>query len=525
VIIPHLKRLSLLCAVALLMSACAAQEAPTPTPTATTAPTITPISLPTDATPSITDIAAESPTPSPSPTASATATLSPTLPPSATPTPTLTLTSPPSATPTATATPSPTPSATPTRIPPTAPPPITLTPPVASAGVGWSCGDFPCADQIDEWQRRIRVPAGFALEFVGQFPGQVNQIAYGPDGALYATVLENGTLTGAVWRLAPEGIRRLTPTLYSPFGLAFRPNTAELYISSRTSPLQGGSLWRLNPDTTLSLLIDDLPCCFSEVDNQPNGIFFGQDGALYMGIGSLTDRGEGANPQLQAWATFVPFEASIVRIDMQTGELTTFASGIRNPIDIAQDSRGAFFATDSGLVSGIGDRVLAITEGGSYGFPFYRSRGCDNCPPNTGRNFAPPDLLSLPLYTLPRGIVAYTGAQFPANFQDTLFVALWNAPYQMILWLDPRDPALAAQTPDEPYPLIPFVTGLLRPSDVIVDPEGALVIADWLHGHIWRVRYVGESGGFAPPTPSSSNGGSTPTANPPSLFATNTPAP
>ncbi|MFQ3646285.1 MAG: hypothetical protein SNJ54_15115 [Anaerolineae bacterium] len=514
----------MLCAVAALISACAAQEAPTLTPTATAAPTITPITLPTDATPSLIDAAAESPTPSPSPTSSATAAHTPTLPPSATPTPTLTLTTPPSATPTATVTPSPTPSPTATRIPPTAPPPITLTPPIPSAGLGWSCGDFPCADQIDEWQRRIRVPAGFALEFVGQFPGQVNQITYGPDGALYATVLENGTLTGAVWRLSAEGIRRLTPTLYSPFGLAFRPNTAELYISSRTSPLQGGSLWRLNPDTTLSLLIDDLPCCFSEVDNQPNGLFFGQDGALYMGIGSLTDRGEGANPQLQAWATFVPFEASIVRIDMQTGELTTFASGIRNPIDIAQDSVGAFYATDSGLVSGIGDRVLAVTEGVHYGFPYYRSRGCDNCPPSTGRSFAPPDLLSLPLYTLPRGIVAYTGAQFPANFQDTLFIALWNAPYQMILWLDPRDPALAAATPDEPYPLTPFVTGLLRPSDVILDAEGALVIADWLHGHIWRVRYVGGGGGFMPPTPNNSGGAPT-AAAPPSLFATNTPAP
>ncbi|XWX04238.1 hypothetical protein VZO05_01530 [Aggregatilineales bacterium SYSU G02658] len=510
-IVPHLTKLVLLCVIAACLSACAAQADPTATPTPTQAPTITPISLPIDATPSVVEPATATPSVTPSQTASATATLTSTPTPTVTQTPSLTptLTLTPSATPTATVTPSPTA----TRIPPTAPPPITLTPPIASAASGWSCGDFPCADQIDEWQRRIRVPSGFALEFVGQFPGQVNQITYGPDGALYATVLENGTLTGAVWRLAPEGIRRLTPTLYSPFGLAFRPNTAELYISSRTSPLQGGSLWRLNPDTTLSLLIDDLPCCFSEVDNQPNGIFFGQDGALYMGIGSLTDRGEGSNPQLQAWANPVPFEAAIVRVDMQSGELTTFASGIRNPIDIAQDSAGAFYATDSGLVSGIGDRVLAVQAGAHHGFPYYRSRGCDNCPPNTGRSIPPPDLLSLPPYTLPRGLVAYKGAQFPTNFQDTLFIALWNAPYQMILWLDPRDPALAAATPDEPYPLTPFVSGLLRPADVIVDDDGALVIADWLHGHVWRVRYVGASGG-APAV-----------ATPPSLFATNTPAP
>jgi hypothetical protein len=498
--------LCLLCGVSLWLSACSAQETALPMPTATPLPTITPISLPVDA------VSPPAPTQAaPSPTATASPSPTPTTEP--TPTPTVTAS--------ATVTLTPTPSPTATRIPftSTAPPPIAWQPPLPSAAVGWSCGDFPCADQIDEWLQRIRVPEGFQLEFVGQFPGQVNQIAYGPDSALYATVLENGTLTGAVWRLSDESIQRLTPTLYLPYGLAFRPGTSELYISSRTRPMQGGALWRLNPDTTLSLLIDDLPCCFSEVDNQPNGLFFGQDGALYVGVGALTDHGEGSNPQLQAWANFVPFEASIVRVDLQTGELTTFASGIRNPIDITQDSRGVFYATDSGLVTGIGDRVLTVVEGGSYGFPYYRSRGCDHCPPSTGRGSTLPDLLSLPPYALPRGLTAYTASQFPANFKDTLFVALWNAPYQQILWLDPRDPALLNASAEEPYTLTPFVTGLLRPSDVIVDPDGALVIADWLHGHVWRVRYVG-SGGFALPTPQSREEPRTPP-----LFATNTPRP
>jgi hypothetical protein len=35
------------------------------------------------------------------------------------------------------------------------------------------------------------------------------------------------------------------------------------------------------------------------------------------------------------------------------------------------------------------------------------------------------------------------------------------------------------------------VTGLIRPVDVTLDPEGALVVADFIYGHIWRVRYTG----------------------------------
>ena len=68
-----------------------------------------------------------------------------------------------------------------------------------SVNSGWSCDDFPCEDDIAGWLQRIQVPAGFHVEHVGRFPGQPMQITYGPDGRLYATVLENGTRNGAVY--------------------------------------------------------------------------------------------------------------------------------------------------------------------------------------------------------------------------------------------------------------------------------------------------------------------------------------
>jgi glucose/arabinose dehydrogenase len=99
--------------------------------------------------------------------------------------------------------------------------------------------------------------------------------------------------------------------------------------------------------------------------------------------------------------------------------------------------------------------------------------------------------------------------------QDTLFVALWNGTdwAQRIVWIDPQNDDFEA----EDYTPQPFVTGLLRPSDVIVAPDGSLVIADFIYGQLWRVSYTGET---APE--STSNGFVLPTESP-GGFVTSTP--
>lgn len=453
-------------------------------------------------------------------------TATPTLTLTPTPTPTATLT--PTLTPTFTATPTLTPTRTPSPSP--TPPLASLTPVVLdetrapraaasavaplSATEGWSCGDFPCEDDLAGFLRRIQVPPGYAVEPAGRFSGQPQQITVGPDGRLYATVLENGTLTGAVHVLDADGTgstRYSLDTLYSPYGLAFQPGTDTLYVSARTTPTAGGALWRILPDGRGELVIDDLPCCFDVVGSQANGLIFGPDGYLYMGLGALTDKLEPPFPERMRYAEIDPLEASILRIQPHTGAVEVYARGLHNPMDIAFDSSGQFYATDSGLLDGIGDRILRISAAMHYGWPYYRPRGCDDCPPTDFSITITPDLLALPDYTLPRGLTVYTGSQFPREVFDSLFVALWNGTdgAQRIIRLDPRsvptDPdALAEFTPE------PFMTGLIRPIDVIVDHDGALLVADFVYGHVWRVVYTGN---ITVPTPA------------PLVFATNTPAP
>jgi len=478
-----------------------ASSTPTVTVTATSSPTIT-----TTFTPTATF------TETYTPTATFTATFTPTN----TDTPTATFT------PTATATHTPPPSPTSELIQLTAPPrnnvsSATILPAKLTEPLGWSCVDFPCSDDVDGWLQRIQVPNGFNLSHVGQFPGHVQQIVYGRDGALYATVLEDGTQNGAVYRMMNGIPQRYSNTFVSPLGLAFQPETDILYVSGRITIVGDGGLWQVNPDGTRTLIIGDLPCCYDVVGNQPNGMVFGQDGYLYMGIGALTDHGESTDPSSRQYDVIHPLEAGILRIQPHTGDVERFASGIRNPFDLTFDSAGQFYATDNGIAEGQGDRLLAIQQGGFYRFPYYRTLGCPECPPLPPNTDVLPDLVTFPDYTLPRGLVAYTGSQFPSNMFNTLFVTLWNAIEggQRVVWIEPRSDALLG----DGYEPQAFVTGLVRPMDVIIAPDGSLVIADGIHGHIWQVSY-GDST-VSQPTDENTETNTSPL----NIFATNTPNP
>jgi glucose/arabinose dehydrogenase len=424
------------------------------------------------------------------PTPTFTASPTPTITPSLTPTATLTLT--PTTTPTITPT---LPLLTLTPVSGDgAPPAYESGPAPLSATAGWSCDDFPCEDDLNGFMERIQTPPGFALEHVGQFPGQPMQLTYGPDGRLYATVLENGTRNGAVYAMDENGeSERYSGDFVSPVGLAFQPGTDILYVSARVTLEEGGGLWRVPSSGGEPVpVITDLPCCYSVIDNQPNGLIFGPDGYLYMGIGSLTDRAESQNPKSEPYAEIHPLEAAVLRIQPHTGEVAVYAQGLHNPYDLAFDAAGQLYATDGGLVSGIGDRLLAIDEGGHYGWPYWRTRGCEECPPKPGNVTISDDLFRFPDNSAPRGLIVYTGTQYPINYFNHLFVVLWNGipGGQRVVRIDPQNIPQAVE--DDVLPEAePFITGLIRPIDVTIAPDGSLVVADFIYGHVWRVRYVG----------------------------------
>jgi glucose/arabinose dehydrogenase len=88
----------------------------------------------------------------------------------------------------------------------------------------------------------------------------------------------------------------------------------------------------------------------------------------------------------------------------------------------------------------------------------------------------------------------YTGNQFPADYRNQIFIAehgSWNrsskSGYRITLVRIENGKAVGYE---------PFATGWLqgqqawgRPADVVVAPDGALVVADDTAGAIYRISY------------------------------------
>jgi len=448
----------IVCAAVLIIAACSAAT-PGGESTATSEPAATPRPALTS---TATQAASETPTATPQPTAS------PTEKPADTPTvkPTIqpadTAASQPVARP---------------ANPPAAPPAIgdsTPKPPPESG----SCGYYPCNDDIPGWVDRIQAPPGFKVSHVARAPNgeHITSITHGPDGRLFASTME-----GSVYVFDAAGSPALyTSGFYLPIGLAFRPGASDLYIASRTFPPDAvpneGKVTIVRADGSKQDIVTGLPCCYTAVEHQPNSIAFGPDGKVYLSIGARADHGEEPG-QPDVPATLTPYEAGILRFNPDGSGLERYAVGLRNPYDLAFDANGRLFATDNGPDHGPPERLHAIVQGGHYGYPYY---DCDNC------QKAPPDVVITPPIAqfVPHGaitgITVYTANAFPSNYYNDLFVVLWSA-------FPGAQKVVRVST--FPTAVGDFALGFASPIDVTQSPDGALLVADWATGHIFKIAY------------------------------------
>jgi len=411
--------------------------------------------------------------PTPEPTSTPKPTVEPTAPPTrrppaATPTPTRTLVL------TSQATNPPTSQLT---QPPVIPPPIgdaTPNPPPDSG----SCGKFPCADDVDGWVARIQVPPGFGVSRAASVPGgeRITSITFGPDGRLHAS-----TMQGNVYAFDAAGnVSLYTGGFFLPIGLAFRPGTNDLYIASRAFPADAvpneGKVTIVRADGSKQDIVTGLPCCYTSTEHQPNSIAFGPDGRAYLSIGARSDHGEDPGNR-EVVGQVGPLEAGILRFNPDGSGLERFAAGLRNPYDLAFDANGRLFATDNGPDFGGLERLHAIVQDGHYGYPYY---GCDKCPaPPPGLVITPP-MANFIEHGAITGISAYTGSAFPANYYNDVFVVLWSA-------FPGAQKVVRVST--FPTAVSDFALGFASPIDVTQSPDGALLVADWATGQIFKIAY------------------------------------
>ncbi|RLT01864.1 MAG: hypothetical protein DWI21_18095, partial [Planctomycetota bacterium] len=214
-----------------------------------------------------------------------------------------------------------------------------------------------------------------------------------------------------------------------------------------------------------------------------NGIVAGHDGWLYLALG---DRGcEVTRPEGDL---LVLNGGGILRCRPDGRDLHVFSTGLRNIYDVALDDDLNVFTRDNENDGGnYKIRVIRSFFGADHGYPYlYDER------PNEA--LAP--LADLGLGSSAGGVY-YRETQFPVGYRGLYFCewgrAVMFCPQNQIVGFAPvKEIEFASGAENDPYGF--------KPTDLVVDRDGSLLIADWADGQrpkrgrarIYRVQFVGQ---------------------------------
>ncbi len=308
----------------------------------------------------------------------------------------------------------------------------------------------------------VRVPPGFRVDVYARGLAHPTALAWGPSGVLYAT--QEG---GAVVRVKPRKV--IARGFATPLGLAWGDDGA-LFVSAR------GTLWRVAGGSRRAL-VRNLPYGRHQQDNVVL-----HEGRLYFGSGSTCD----------VCREKSRYSATLLSVRPRGGGLRIVSRGLRNPFGLAVDpGTGRLYATinerDELGPGEPADTVVEIRDGRLFGWPacwpsYKRKRLIGSC-----RGVTPP-LAYLQPHSSADGLTVYRGNSFPEGYQRNLFVAEWG---EYLSTRHGRKLTRVVLRPGRPAAVSTFATGFDHPIAVTVDAEGALLVADYGRGVVYRIQARG----------------------------------
>lgn len=337
----------------------------------------------------------------------------------------------------------------------------------------------------------LRLPEGFRVSLYARVPN-ARSMTLSPAGVLYVGTRRGDGEVYAVTDRDGDGtgdrVATIAEGMNVPNGVAWRDGS--LYVAEIGRILRyDGIDDALDAPPEPVVIADDYP---TERHHGWKFIRFGPDGWLYVPVGApcnICDPGD-------------PF-AALTRIRPDGSGREVYARGIRNTVGFDwHPETGVLWFTDNGR-DRMGDDVppdelnRAPEPALHFGYPY--CHGGDIPDPEFGderacSEFTPP-AQKLGPHVAGLGMRFYTGEMFPAEYRNQIFIAehgSWNRSRKigyrvMLVRLDDAG---------EPESYEPFVEGWLqgeeawgRPVDVLVMPDGALLVSDDEAGAIYRITY------------------------------------
>ncbi len=346
---------------------------------------------------------------------------------------------------------------------------------------------------------KISLPPGFRIALYSR-----------AEGARSLTVAEDGTVfvgsrgAGRVYALrdddgdgVAERVYVVAEGLHSPNGVAVLDG--DLYVAEISRILRfDDAVSRLADPPTPVVLTDSLP------DAEMHGwkfIAFGPDGLLYVPVGAPCNSCESEDERF----------GTIARMRPDGTGFEIYARGVRNTVGFDwHPDTGDLWFTDNGR-DWLGDDAppdelnQAPAAGLHFGFPYIH--GVDIADPDIA---LPPDLgstespvVELGAHVAALGMRFYDGAQFPPEYVGRVFIAehgSWNrttpSGYR-ITTVDVGATSASSPAAGSPAPSYEvFASGWEedrdawgRPVDVLVMPDGSLLVSDDRAGAVYRISY------------------------------------
>lgn len=213
-----------------------------------------------------------------------------------------------------------------------------------------------------------------------------------------------------------------------------------------------------------------------------HGLIVGPDGRLYFSIG---DRGY--NVVTKDGRLKDPASGAVFRCEMDGSNLEVFATGLRNPQELAFDDYGNLFTGDNNSDSGDKARWVYVVQGGDTGWRMYYQYLNDRGPFNREKVWHKYDV-DTPAYVVPpiehvadgpSGLAYYPGTGLGDEFQNRFFLCDFRGQKS-----NSGVRTFRVQREGAFYKVVDMEQSLwkLLVTDIDFGPDGNVYVSDWVHG-------------------------------------------